>query len=213
MDEELKAYEVRYDYDDRAVVVYATNGATARREGAGELGIEFEEVESCRRAPHLDQYAPGPVPPLTLIEHGWIFECHHCGRNVQLEMEDEIEDDGLDPADFVPRQAGKDGVFCSAGCECADHMAKRGREEAEEALIEVFEAKFPGATLTSIHVYDGPKLLPPERQEGRARSIRYAVYFKFPGSKYAATWEFGDKSVSLDQDDVEAFQAWRAAAA
>lgn len=205
MDAKLKAYEVRDDGEGYCCVVFATNSATARREGASELGTDWECIESCRRAPHLDQYAPGPVPPFTLIEHGWWFECQHCGRRVSNEMAEELEDDGLNPADFVPRPAGKDGVFCSESCECADHMAKRGRAEAEEALLDVFEFKFPGAEILHIHVYGGPKLEAGDQG-------RYVVTFTFPGATYSSRWEFGDEFCSVPMIDQEAFKAWRAGA-
>lgn len=205
MDAKLKAYEVCDNYEGHGCVVFATNSATARREGASELGTDWESIESCRRAPHLDQYAPGPVPPLTMIKHGWWFECSHCGRRVNSDMEDELLDDGLDPADFVPRPAGNDGVFCSESCECADHIARRGREEAADALREVFEAKFPGADILHIHVYGGPKL------EADKQGC-YIVTFTFPGGTYSARWEFGDSFCSVPMIDQEAFKAWRAGA-
>lgn len=204
MDAKLKAYEVRDDGEGYCCVVFATNGATARREGAGELGTDWECIETCRRAPHLDQYAPGPVPPLTLIEHGWWFECQHCGRRVSNEMAQELEDDDLDPADFVPRPAGKHGVFCSESCECADHMKKRGRAEAEEALIEVFEAKFPGATIEHAYVYRGPKLTHGIRGETAV------VTFSFPVAQYNSRWVFGEETCQVTQIDVDAFKDWRA---
>ena len=200
----LKAYEVRDDGEGYCCVVFATNGATARREGASELGTDWESIESCCRAPHLDQYAPGPVPPLTLIEHGWWFECSHCGRRVSNEMAEELEDDDLDPANFIPRPAGKHGVYCSAGCECADYMDKRGREEAEDALREVFEAKFPGAEILHIHVYGGPKLETGDQG-------RYVVTFSFPGSQYSSRWNFGDDFCHVPMIDQEAFKEWRKA--
>ena len=206
LNQTLKAYAVHDNYEGYCCVVFATNSATARREGASELDIDWYSVETCRRAPEFDQYSPGPIPPLTLIEHGWWFECQHCGRRCSNDMAEDLESDDLDPADFVPRASSSGGVFCSASCECADHMEKRGRAEATEALIEVFEAKFPGATLTGLHVYGGPLLLPPD-----GKSIRYAVYFTFPGGKRAVTWEFGDENVSLDACDSEAYKAWRSA--
>lgn len=202
MNTELKAYEVRDDGEGYCCVIFATNSATARREGASELGTDWEGVESCRRVPHLDQYAPGPILPMTLIKHGWWFECQHCGRRVSDEMDDELLDDGLDPANFIPRPAGKHGVYCSAGCECADHMEKRGQEEAEDALREVFEAKFPGAEILHIHVYGGPKLETGDQG-------RYVVTFTFPGGQYSARWEFGDTFCKVKMIDNEAFKAWR----
>lgn len=198
----LKAYEVRDDGEGYCCVVFATNSATARREGASELGTDWECIESCRRSPHLDQYAPGPVPPMTLIEHGWRFECNHCGRRVSNDMDGEIEDEGLDPARFVPRPAGAHGVYCSASCECAEYMEKRGKEEAEEALREVFEAKFPGAEILYIHAYKGPKLEPGDTGS-------YFVMFMFPGAKYSSRWNFGEQNCSVPMIDADAFIAWR----
>ena len=205
-EEKLKAYAVHDVYEGYGCVAFATNNAAARRIGASQLDTDLESIESVRRAPEFDQYAPGPVPPLTLIEQGWWIECCHCGRRVDDGMDDELVDDELIPTDSVPRGDGHSGVFCSASCECADYMAKRGDAEATEALIEVFEARFPGATRTGLHVYGGPRLLPSD-----GKSIRYAVYFTFPGSRYAVTWEFGDDHVSLDQCDADAYKAWRAA--
>lgn len=208
MDAKLKAYEVCDNYEGYGCVVFATNSATARREGASELGTDWESIESCRRAPHLDQYAPGPVPPLTLIEHGWWFECQHCHRRVRNDMADDIEYDGIDPANLVPRQAGTHGVFCSESCECADHIARRGREEAADALREVFEAKFPGATVINVHCYDGPKLrIPDDLTRGGSTHV---VTFTFPGSKWSSQWNFGDEECWVPSGDQEAFKAWRA---
>lgn len=203
----LKAYEVRDDGEGYCCIIFATNSATARREGASELGTDWEGVESCRRAPHLDQYAPGPVSPMTLIEHGWWFECSHCGRRVSDDMAEELEDDGLNPDDFVPRPAGDRGIYCSANCECADYMEKRGREEAEDALREVFEAKFPGAAIVDVHCYDGPLL---KTAEYPHRANTHLITFKFPGGKYSARWHFGDKVCSVSQIDKEEFCIWLA---
>jgi len=61
-DKKLKAFEVRDNDEGNCVIAFATNGAAARREGGNDLNLEFEDVESCRRAPWADEYAPGPVP-------------------------------------------------------------------------------------------------------------------------------------------------------
>lgn len=44
-----RAYVV-YDGDEQTVVIFATNGAAARRQGANEMVVDFEEVASCKRA-------------------------------------------------------------------------------------------------------------------------------------------------------------------
>ncbi len=51
----MKAYTV--SEGDRAVVVFATNGAEASRLGASKLDVDFEGVDSCCRSPELDSYA------------------------------------------------------------------------------------------------------------------------------------------------------------
>lgn len=204
----LKAYMVREDYEGHAVIAFATNNATARREGGQELNLEFDEVESCRRAPEFDQYAPGPVPALVMIEHGWWFECSHCGRKVSAsDMYDEIEDQGLDPSQFAPRDDGRHGVYCSATCE-AQHWAEgRARAHAKADLLEIFAAKFPDAQVESVHVY-GSQLESSDANGG----AKCSVTFKFPGAKYTSRWVFGeDKQVHVPTIDLEAFHAWRGA--
>jgi hypothetical protein len=78
-DKPLKAYEVRDPHEGNCVIVFATNSATARREGAGELDTDWEGVESCTRAPWADEYAPGPAPLHATLAAGWQHECGHCG--------------------------------------------------------------------------------------------------------------------------------------
>lgn len=204
----LKAYQIQDGDEGYGCVVFATNSATARREGANELNADWSDIESCRRAPHFDRYAPGPVPPMTLIEHGWWFECQHCGRRVSDGMTEELEDDGLDPADFVPRPAGSHGVFCSESCECADYMAQQGREEAADALREVFEAKFTDAEITHVHASSGPKLEVKTDRGGRS----FVVTFKFPGSQYTSQWDFGG-NFWVPRCDHDAFFAWQGVSA
>lgn len=197
--DKLKAYAVHDNHEGYGTVVFSTNGAAARRNGASDLGCEWEDIESCRRTPQFDQYAPGPVPPLMLIEDGWWFECSHCGRRVSSDMADELESEGLDPDNFEPRPAGKRGVYCSEGCECRNHLNKSYEEEATDALRQVFEAKFPGAEILFIRATtDGPKL-----------TVYSTVTFRFPGSAYPVSWEFGDEFCRVQQCDVEAFNAWR----
>jgi hypothetical protein len=209
-EKKLKAYIVTEDDEGHSCLIFATNSATARREGAGELGTEWDGIESCRRAPQFDEYAEiGTVPVMVLIEYGWWYECSHCGRRVHKGMEDDLDSEGLNPADFTPRPIDDYGAFCSESCECAHHMEQRGREEAADALLEVFEAKFPGATVVSVHVYNGPKLV--ENEPGRP--IRNCVSFTFPGSTRGAQWSFGEPFAMIPIVDVDAFKKWQSGGA
>lgn len=204
-DRTLKSYEVRDDGEGYCTIAFATNSATARREGASALDTDWESIESCTRKPEFDSYAPGPVPPLTLIEHGWWFECQHCGWRVSNNMAEELEDEGLDPEDFVPQPAGQHGVFCSAACAAESAAEKRLHERAEANLLEVFEARFPDAKVLEYRAY-GTRLEPKE-----ARVRKNWVSFKYPGAQWAAVWEFGCSHVDVPHDDVPAFNAWREA--
>lgn len=198
----LKAYMVREPDEGHCVIRFATNNATARREGANELDLEWEDIESCNRRPEFDCYAPGPVPPLVLIEHGWWFECHHCGRKIDEYMADEIDADGFDSADFTPVASGHE-VFCCAACQAQRHAEQRGNKAAKVALIELFDAKFPNCTIKDVHVY-GDKLEPPDKG-----GMRCTVSFLFPGAKYGATYEYGAKDLYVAQGDLPAFYAWQ----
>lgn len=187
----LKAYQVRDDYEGHSCIQFAINNATARREGANELNIEWEEVETCRREPQFDQYAPGPVPPSVLIEHGWWFECWHCGEQVDEYTETEIVYEGS-------------RVYCCMGCRQAAYAKSRRRQAAHAALIEVFESKYPDCTIKHVHVYDD-ELLPPAKIGGAMSSVS----FMFPGAKYGATFVYGDDHLLVAHGDLPEYYAWR----
>lgn len=198
----LKAYQV-HDGDEGWAIVFATNSATARRMGANEIDCTWEEVDFCRRAPQWDQYAPGPVPPLARIAHGWWYECAHCGRRVSEDLEQEVKDDGLNPADFEIVEAGHI-VYCSHSCQAIENAQHRQRKVAEVALIEAFEARFTGASIISVHVAS-------HQLEGRNRfgHAQATVVYRFPGGKNSVHWCFGEEQCTVAREDVEAFCAWR----
>jgi len=191
----LKAYTV-HDGGDHSVIRFAASNVVARREGANELGCEFNEVDYCTRSPEFDAYAPGPVPPLVAIKHGWWFECRHCGQQVNEYSEGPVIEEG-------------DGVYCSPSCEMREFVEVRARAAAGAALIEVFEAMFSGAIV--LHAYanlDGHRL-EAGTQFGSRHSTGSMITFKFPGATGVARWVFGDDDVTVDRTDIPAFCAWR----
>lgn len=201
---ELKAYQVTEPMDGHAVVVFETNGAAARRKGAAKLEAAFEDIESCCRVPEFDAYAPGPVPPLVLIDNGWWFECLECNRRVSLDMEEELEDEGLDPASFQPVEQGS-SVFCSSACQHKYETDKIKKAEAKAELERIFLEKFPGATVVSVHL-GGHNLNDPYS------GFNSAVYvlFTFPGSKRGnCKWVYGEEVCLISTGDLDAFQDWR----
>lgn len=191
----LKAYEVRDNYEGHCVIEYATNGATARREGASALDIEWSSVESCRRAPQFDEYAPGPVPPMVLLRSGWWMTCRHCTNKISLGL----DEDELKPE---PHVAGED-VFCNATC-CALHAAReRGQEAAQSALSELVYTWFPEATITRIHVY-GDRLEAREFKNGlQVGGVKASVSFNLPGLKHGVSFLFGEMFFTTEEDEAE----------
>ncbi|BCP56229.1 hypothetical protein K32_48460 [Kaistia sp. 32K] len=86
----LKAYSVQGS--EYGTITFARHAVVARRDGANELNIEFEDVESCLRVPALDRYASaGGVPWRVLVEeHGWCQECGYCERRVYNDEPDRV---------------------------------------------------------------------------------------------------------------------------
>lgn len=188
----LKAYYVS-DGDDGACITFATNSATARREGANELNIEWPDVDLCRRESGFDQYAPGPVPPRAMIEAGWWFPCPECGQHV-------TEDSGHD---FVVEG---EHVYCSQTCVAVEYAEQRARQAAESALIEVFLSKYPDCEIQHVHVCG--VALEPGDLFGRG-GAPCQISFKFPGARYGAMWCFGGLDVSVCLEDQPAYCAWQ----
>jgi len=200
----LKAYQVDHyeGPEEGSVIVFATSNAPARRMGASELNLDWDSVESCRRAPHFDQYAPGPVPVDVMIEAGWRFACDRweCQQPIS---HDYIDDDGdeIDTAgSYIVR--GRQ-VFCTQECLARHDASMRARMAAKDALIELVESKFPGSRVTRVHVFHD-RLEPSEPHRG----AKCSANFTFPGAKYGATYIFGEGDVAhVSQIDVSAFEA------
>jgi hypothetical protein len=188
----LKAYYVS-DGDDGACIRFATSSAAARREGAGELGVDWEGIDLCRREPILDQYAPGPVPPRALLDLGWWFPCPECDAHVS-------DDSGHDHV------VVGEHVYCSQTCVAVEYAKHRARQAAEVALIEVFLGKYPDATVQ--HAYVSGGALEPGDLFGRG-GAPCTISFKFPGAKYGGMWCFGGQDLRICSDDHATYYAWQ----
>lgn len=194
-DKKLKAYEVREDGEGNCVVVFATNSATARREGGNELNLEFDEVESCRRMPEFDQYAPGPVPLHASLAAGWWHECNHCGVRFDEDGRHGEDDDERDDA-FEPVQDARRLAFCSPTCQAEDFAEKRARDARRNAAIEAALVRWPMAISVTAGEYS---LRHPLRgTETRANLL-------LPGLRFPVSWPLGATEMSVSQCDVEEF--------
>lgn len=185
----LVAYSVQgYEY---GCIVFASNSATARRNGASELGCDWEDIETCRRAPALDKYAAQRRVPWKVLveEHGWSQECGYCQCHVYNDEPDRVWND-----------TGEQ-IYCDAECEARAEDLKRkyeqDRQREEQLKAEAVEAarqRFEGVTEFHAHMNGGT----------------VQVCFRFPGSQWNATWTVGDELVRVSQCDVEAWKAYRA---
>jgi len=198
MTKPLIAYMVTEEYEGHSCIVFATNSATARREGGYELGIEWEEVASCKRASQFDEYAPGPVPNMVLINHGWWFECNHCGRRISDDMAQEAEDDGLNPDNFEAVESGSN-IFCSHECLAINRLEKVQQKAVDAAMVEYVTTMWPAAVVTHVQCYN-------HRLESDGGC--YAL-FKFPGSVHDAKWVWPEDNITIMKSDVDAWNAYK----
>lgn len=207
--DKLRAYQVDMeDYEGlKSVVVFAKRSVEARREGARELDIEFETVESCRRKPEFDQYAErGFVPIEIMIESGWWYECSGCMQVVTRDYE------GDDGEALTPVYTDHD-VWCTAECKASHDRERRLREKidglAKAAMARMLVKRYPEATVKDYHVYSrGTKI------------IQAIVRFDFPSGKYGGTLRFRcehskatrkNPVLFVAQGDLDAWQSYATA--
>lgn len=180
----IKAYSVQVE--EAGAIIFATSGVAARRLGANELNAEFEDVQSCCRAPWADQYAKqGWVPVKALLEQGWWSSCNGCGTMVS----EDSEDYGGNPHDPVIEERG---LYCSPGCKEAEEAriaaSKLRKEQRAQAALEKWPAI--GVMWVSDHETDD------------------LVIFKFPGSIGSARCRLRESKLSMDKQDIPAWEAF-----
>lgn len=186
----LKAYVVQETDELTGGIVFARFHAEARRHGAGLFGDGEWDFVTCHRASEFDAYAPGPVPPMVMIEHGWWLECGHCQSRIN---EDEIHDRRLRP---VTRG---DTVYCSHWCRLND-VEERGAHKAKEKL---------GSAMAALHLPAFCTVTGGAIFSDCGRDI-LGARFTYPGDTSLAgsgTWRASDpQHVSIPQRDVDLFQ-------
>lgn len=180
----LKAYAVQDD--EHGVIEFATNSASARRNGGNELGCEWEGVQSCHRAPWADEFAEqGWVPAEVLLANGWWQTCGGCGDQVYDDAEDE---------DGTPKEAIFSGrhVWCCQSCKDAEEQEAREEAARKQAVIDTTLERWPEATITYASSHDRDR----------------CVHFQFDGGSGQVTWQIGAETVSIIQADLHAWKAW-----
>lgn len=177
--DDKKAYVV-HSFDGEGTIVFATNGAEARRFGANSLDISFEDVESCCRCHWADGYTNShDIPASLMIENGWWFEeCNHCG----ISMNDSALEDGEKPVSGVVGFLGG-LIFCCAECASSYYEDKRICKEAEAEMLASLHKRilrrFPDAVLAQEkdHAYA-------TRKDGVVFVKQAKASFDFTGRKH-----------------------------
>lgn len=189
----LLAYSVQGD--ECGTIVFANSGIEARRIGANMLNLEFDEVESCRRAQFADIYAAfGTVPPLVLIEQGWWWSCTGCGdgvRGIEVEREpgDKSEPTFKVPADAIILETE---VWCSLKCKAREESKRATENVLKNTITEIVQKNWPEAGSIVVHLSTNPP----------------QAHFMFPGGTNPAVWAYGAESVRVTAIDVAFWNAY-----
>lgn len=190
----LKAYVVSEPNEGECVVVFATQNVVARREGANQLGCEFEGVQSCTREPEFDQYAPGPVPLHATLAAGWWHTCSGC--QCEFEQTGLRHSEEPTPEWFAPIEDSQRHPYCCQACMMRDWQEGRLRKARESAAIEYALARWPQAIKVWVHC----------RNNHSRDFAPDGCHLLLPQLKDQVTWQFGEGTVGVSQRDVEMFQ-------
>lgn len=186
----LKCFVV-HDGDEGWSIQFSTHAVKARRMGANEMNVSFDEVESCKRKKIWDKYAPGPVPILATMAEGWRWSCCHCERMIceggpDWQEVEEANNEGYHLETIAPRPQiieWGDLIFCGPDC----------------AADEIKERRLRAITKLALEEWGGDEVrrLYPEAEDISARSEARGfdpwwvdVAFKFPGGQYPAHYEW-----------------------
>lgn len=203
----LLAFAVMEDCESTGGIIFAHRAIVARRKGANEFnGGEFEGV-SCRRAPWADEYAPGPVPPLVMIDHGWWFPCWDCNRIISQNEMDDDEEDHYHPV------AGRRAIWCNPTCRSRWIGMKYFVKEFEIVAVENMRASLL-RRLPGVEIVENEPYVYVNSIDGLYTAIAGRIGFLFPGCTIGlATWGFDREevlSVRVCTGDLKAWEVWRA---
>lgn len=202
------------DYEDGAVIVFATHGLQARRLGASRMGHYYEETEySVKRDPKFDKWAVlGYVPEKAFLEEGWYIYSEYWQRRmnepVTREQYDELEKeypdhmDGLYIPDELVESPNRKHIYLNMK-EVEQHAHYLdGFFKAGEDFKAYVEKNFPEYEVTKWQC-DYPM-------------FTKIAEFTFPGSKYGGSIRWQDHDTPIENiqvyvayGDQQAYDDWR----
>jgi hypothetical protein len=120
------------DYEGTsATMLFAFSGEQARE---ALVGDDEDREFAIERSQWADRYAPGPVPWIARLHHGWYCDCHGCGVTISENAEDTLGR----PKAFRPVQDGEE-VFCSAKCMMRSRSARRNQRRAQSRMLQLYK--------------------------------------------------------------------------
>lgn len=176
----MKAYTVTEATEQQAVIIFASRSVVARRQGANELNVAFEEIESCIRAPWADQYhTQQNIPADVAIDNGWWLECTQCGCRIDSDLFNYETEQSLHPIGSLYF------AFCTPSCRY-DFDVHKARDRLNEAYgIALMEHMLSAEKVSMVgrpYVYSNI--------EGVIKQA--SVKFTFPNAKYGGQLAWDD---------------------
>lgn len=216
----LLCFQVEGNNDpEDTMVVFAKTSIEAKRRWANEHGDGDRYIAgiSAKRCKGWDQFAPGPVPCLEMIDDGWFWECSGCNRTISQETIDYgFEDhDGNVSEPLRPYEPKAGAIWCSKECHDADKLDKKRRATLKRRAIAVVERAvtraFPGVTLSNKEYSKHAYII---RRDGRLCIHDVRVQFETPGMKhggglYVASDEAWRQGFVEEQGPIELWQSSR----
>ncbi len=229
---DLKCFYVEGNNDpEDSMIVFSKTSIEAKRDWANEHGDGDRHIAgiSAKRRKEWDQFAPGPVPSMELLEAGWWMECHGCGVRVSDEDVGTSAPytNGYDYEDFaLDREYGPDltlpimqpyepslgCIFCRKECFERHEVERRRIKTMERRVAKIMAAaivrKFSDAALIGKdNSYWSPHIYVSRSNCGRLLVHQAVMSFLRPGMTYGATlrvddekWRYGRQQVPCARD-------------
>lgn len=200
----LLCYRVEDDDPENTMIVFARSSVEAKRRFSNQHwdGDSITGI-SATRCKSWDQYAPGPVPALEMIDDGWYFECHGCYTRISRDNIGEPiwhgeTPPGPDAEIMEPVEPRRGEVFCCQSC-CDDEMAQRRRTRVMAARAKAIVKsavlrRWPGVDILNrpgtcdCHIYVN-------RTDGHLLIHTVAIHFETPGMQHGGcVFRVGDEA-------------------
>lgn len=198
---------------DATMIIFAATDIAARRCYANHHDYPPDTLAGIhtKRMPEWDQYSPGPVPALDMVDAGWWFECEGC--NIKICSDDIGEPVGYDDDNwYMAREYGPDisrgimrpieprrgQVYCCQECHDEDMAEKRRIKRMRAAAMRIAMARLasrhPGVTpLLRPDSNDTYAHIAHDWRTGHLLIHELRISISFPGMRHAGYLRMTDE--------------------